>query len=107
MPTPQEAVESASSKFTRAETALNTAHDKVLDLLPDFKDVYEGGPLELDEGVQQFGFLEMSEFQAEAAMVAGLIAEAKLALVRLHIRATGRSLQLNLDPPQILGGGGR
>lgn len=108
MPTPMEAVADASKAFTAAESSLQKAIDKVAGLPKHFAFVHAGGPLELPEGVPQFGYLEMSEYNARARVVAGMLAEAQLALVSLHRDAYARAQELGIDGDvSTMGGGGR
>lgn len=107
MATPEEAVGNASAKFSVIEGSIQKAIDKLNAMPKDFKDVQAGGPLDVGEGVKQFGHLEASAYAAEAHYLSGALAECLLNIVTFHQRCTDRAIELGIDPPQILGGGGR
>lgn len=107
MATPEEAVANASAKFAAAESGIQKAIDNLNKMKKDFTDVYEGGPLETAEGVQQFGYLESAEFAAEAQVLAGDLSGILLSVIYFHQRCTGRAVELDLDGLIAMGGGGR
>lgn len=107
MATPADAVANAAAKFAVIEGSIQKAIDNLNKLPKDFRDVQAGGPLELPEGVKQFGHLEASAFSAEAQVLAGKLADALADVVSFHQACTDRAVELGLDPPTAFGGGGR
>lgn len=107
MATPEEAVGHARDKFSVVEGSIQKAIDKLHAMKKDFADVQAGGPLEVAEGVKQFGHLEAQEFSAQAQVLAGELSDALLSVVYFHQRCTDRAVELGLDGPTVMGGGGR
>lgn len=105
--TSEEAVAAASAKFASAEKSLSNAHAKILGMRANFKTVHINPPEDLAEGVQPFGFLEMSAYQAEAATIAGMVADVQFAVANFHRKTTARALELGIDPPVVFSGPGR
>ena len=107
MATPEEAVSAASAKFGTIESSVQKAIDNLNKLPAHFKDVWQGGPLEVPEGVKQFGYLEASMFAAEAQVLAGEAARLQAEIVAFHRRCADRAIELNIDGISAMGGGGR
>lgn len=107
MATPEEAVGNARDKFSVIEGSLQKAIDKLNAMKKDFADIHAGGPLELGEGVRQFGYLEALMYGAEAQSIAGDIALDFERVIDFHQRCTERAVELGLDGPISMGGGGR
>lgn len=107
MAEPADAVANAAAKFAAVETACQKAIDNLNKLPKDFHDVHVGDIPDMPEGAATFGYLEMSEFSARARTIAGMFAQAQLALFEFHRDCTARAVSLGIDPPGILSGGGR
>ena len=108
MATPVEAVSNASTKFSVIEGSIQKAIDNLSKLPKDFKDVQAGGPLDLPEGVKQFGHLEMLAFSAEAQVIAGEAAALLARAVEFHQACTSRAIELGIDGGMApMSGGGR
>lgn len=108
MATPEEAVADASNKFKAIEGNVQKAIDALNKLPKDFSAVQAGGPLDLPEGVKQFGALEAAEYSATAQVLAGELADALLNIVTFHQACTERAQELNIDGGMVVfSGGGR
>lgn len=107
MADPAQAVVNAATKFANIEAACQKAIDNLNKLPKDFADVHTGEIPEMPESARPFGYLEMSEYSARARVIAGMFAGAQAALFAFHQDCTDRAKSLGIDPPGILGGGGR
>lgn len=110
MATPVDAVSNASAKFASIETAIQKVIDQANKLPRDFKDVHDGA-LEITphEGVENFGYLEMSEFSARAREIAGAASSLQVAIFQFHRECTDRARGLGLEDGMMtpMSGGGR
>lgn len=107
MATPADAVSNAAAKFAVIEAACQKAIDNLNKMPKDFNDVHVGDNPDMPEGALPFGYLEMNEFSARARSIAGMFAQAQLAVFEFHHDCTDRAKSLGIDPPVIMSGGGR
>lgn len=102
------AVGKISKQLSVAETHLQKAIAALQGIPKNLDTVHSEGPLDLPDGVVQFGHLEMTGLSAGVLVVAGDVAAALGNAIDLHRGMYARASEMGIDGQiSTFGGGGR